>query len=492
MIILTIATRSGPGGHKGLEGLLLDDLTLIQSNQLYWYTNASPVESRQQVVHPVAAMTPFGEYVVHQTRSQRKYSGISEDDIIETQVEHEKIKFLIEDALECANEMDSQHVSDAARHSKDCPEAEDDYADFSPSSPACPSSSLPAVVPLSSACPSSPLCSLLLKTPSALSTSSMPTSADPSLPTKSDYKYLREHQHFKAKGKGKLKRERELQEETADDSSTCPSEVESVKSHHRSNARAHARKRQKTNNPETGNASPSTIMPSTITPSTSSSGLSELKRKKQRNSQSKRNKKKEMRQSSGYAATTHARQCVSAKVEKIEAKINVETDVTTLKGGYRVKAEKLSEKMAAWTQWLCEAKEKKVDPCELIKELENDPEEPYRYIKWDGITPKVIVDSEDTVIGALAGHPDNNTYIERCNLLYAKMAEQTKTARFTKKNLFHQHGPYPSSDMGITFGPGDKKIHHLKLQKEEACLNEELRQLGLTEHIRKFVESEFH
>ncbi|KAJ3561190.1 hypothetical protein NP233_g10347 [Leucocoprinus birnbaumii] len=407
-------------------------------------------------------MTSFSQYIICETRSKQEYCGIPEVDIIETDISHEELGFLVEDALERAGEMNHQYLTDTAHHSEESPEEEEDYASF------CwqLASMFIAFYKL---CATTPLTSLP--------------------PPKSNYKYLGECQRFKAKAK--LKRERELLGETTNDASTCPSEVESVKSHHRSNAQAHACKRQKTQQSETGTASPSpttTPLP-TITPSTSSPSPSEPKPKKQWTSQYKHSRKTEMRQSSGYVTTDCVRHRMSAKVEKIEACINIEINVATLKGAYCVKAEKLSKKMAMWTEQLREAKDKKVDPHELIKELENDPEEPYCYIKWDGIMPKVIVDSEDTVIGTLAGRPDNDPYVERCKLLYAKMAEQTKTARFTKKNLFHRHGPYPSSDMGITFGPGDKKIHHLKLQKEEACLNEELRQLGLTEHIRKFVEN---
>ncbi|KAJ3559100.1 hypothetical protein NP233_g11350 [Leucocoprinus birnbaumii] len=152
-------------------------------------------------------------------------------------------------------------------------------------------------------------------------------------------------------------------------------------------------------------------------------------------------------------------------------------------------AGKLNKKMGAWTERLREAKKSQTDPSQLISELVDDPDEPYQLVKWDRVTPKVIVDTEDTVIGALAGRPDDDSYLSRCSDLFDFMSEQAKTAKFTTKNLNHRRGPYPSSDTGITFGPGDQHIHYLRLQKEEARLAEELMQHGVVCDIHGFVES---
>ncbi|KAJ3567922.1 hypothetical protein NP233_g6055 [Leucocoprinus birnbaumii] len=151
-----------------------------------------------------------------------------------------------------------------------------------------------------------------------------------------------------------------------------------------------------------------------------------------------RGKKEKKRQSLGYATTDRVRHLVSEKVERIHANINIKTDVATQKGSYRVKAEQLSTELKAWTERLHRAKAAKTDPQVLIDELVKDPKDPYELIKWDGITPQVLVDDDDTVFGVLAGRPDDDSYLARCNRLYDKMAEQAKTAKFTKKNLVHR------------------------------------------------------
>ncbi|KAJ3564732.1 hypothetical protein NP233_g8107 [Leucocoprinus birnbaumii] len=381
-------------------------------------------------------MTFFMDYIVRCTQSNRKYSGIprKEVEVIRTHLSHDELGFLIEDALDRADGQQLQHLDDITRHSENCPEGEEEYDVYrrlatlslsggkdpsdvkspssSPSPPSPPSLPLPASAP-----PSSPP---HIPEPSSTTIGAPPSSSSVSSLTlpgllQNNNKYLGEKHRWELK----KKRKREEQKRALAREST-----EEVKPG-RSNVRVHTRKRRKTG------TVPNPSLQTLTEP------LSSPKSKNHCSNLYARHKKAQFCKAHGYATTDRVRQLVAETVESIQSSINAEDDIATQKGAYRAKAGKLNKKMGAWTERLREAKKSQTDPSQLISELVDDPDEPYQLVKWDGVTPKVIVDTEDTVIGALAGRPDNDSYLSRCSDLFDFMSEQAKTAKFTTKNLNH-------------------------------------------------------
>ena len=81
----------------------------------------------------------------------------------------------------------------------------------------------------------------------------------------------------------------------------------------------------------------------------------------------------------------------------------------------------------------------------------------FRYIWWDGITPRALVDAKGRVFGALAGRPqgaadwDENVHQPACST-FEKAA--------TTCNFEHhagelpRRGPFPALDAGVSHGGG--------------------------------------
>ncbi|KAJ3560092.1 hypothetical protein NP233_g11061 [Leucocoprinus birnbaumii] len=137
-------------------------------------------------------------------------------------------------------------------------------------------------------------------------------------------------------------------------------------------------------------------------------------------------------------------------------------------------------------------KAQKLTPEAVLHTLLNDPEEPYKLIEWDGIKPVMLVDDSDTVIGALAGQPDHESYHAECDKLFGLMTDQVQQADFRSENLNHRQGPYPTMDIGITYAPTrNPDIHNLKLTELEEELDAEFRKQGSEDIIQGFIESCF-
>ncbi|KAJ3554896.1 hypothetical protein NP233_g12330 [Leucocoprinus birnbaumii] len=158
------------------------------------------------------------------------------------------------------------------------------------------------------------------------------------------------------------------------------------------------------------------------------------------------NKKKQERQDAcGFETTDRVRNIVGDHVEPIppyNAPVSISSDLEMQLGGYCIKTQALSSKMAKLKR-IMQWKPKSMDTISLnevvLDMLLNDPTEPYQLITWDGKSPKVLVDDDDTVISALAGQPqDNNTYREECDKLFTLLESQAQSAGFLKKNPDHR------------------------------------------------------
>ncbi|KAJ3570686.1 hypothetical protein NP233_g4244 [Leucocoprinus birnbaumii] len=192
----------------------------------------------------------------------------------------------------------------------------------------------------------------------------------------------------------------------------------------------------------------------------------------------------------GFAVTERVRNMVGQKVEELPISCQITSDLHAQLGGYRMKARKLSAKMKAFKSE--QIKHSQSEPEAVLRNLLDDPEEPYKLIEWDGIKPVMLVDDSDTVIGALAGQPDHDSYRAECEKLFGLMTNQAQLADFDSDNLSHRRGPYPTMDVGITYAPTrNPDIHNLKLSELEKKLDAEFRKQGSEDIIQGFVESCF-
>ncbi|KAJ3552345.1 hypothetical protein NP233_g12904 [Leucocoprinus birnbaumii] len=178
----------------------------------------------------------------------------------------------------------------------------------------------------------------------------------------------------------------------------------------------------------------------------------------------------------------------------LQTEMSVLQQLNTQHGGYRVKVEKLDGEMR---DMIKDAKAAHADGGKddggkdrAATALEKLWSNGYKLVEWDGINPILLVDTEGTIFGALAGQPKDPGWSKRCMRLFDIMAEDADAAaKLPKKNTQHRRGFYPAIDTGVTFAPGDSKAHNLRLERKEAALVENKEALEIERSIQKFVET---
>ncbi|KAJ3560154.1 hypothetical protein NP233_g11020 [Leucocoprinus birnbaumii] len=81
----------------------------------------------------------------------------------------------------------------------------------------------------------------------------------------------------------------------------------------------------------------------------------------------------------------------------------------------------------------------------------------YKRITWDSITPRPLLDSCNKVIAILAGRPDHQDFMHKCQWLFLKMNEVALKIDFADGEKHHPRGNYPAVNVGITPGQGAVK-----------------------------------
>ncbi|KAJ8093769.1 hypothetical protein PM082_009629 [Marasmius tenuissimus] len=96
----------------------------------------------------------------------------------------------------------------------------------------------------------------------------------------------------------------------------------------------------------------------------------------------------------------------------------------------------------------------------------------YRHIKWDGVTPLLIVDSAGRIIAVLCGRPDDPTYVKACLDAFDAILEEGDIVgiRNDSPNGPHHHGNSSAFNVGIAMGMGNATPVQLKNGKMAPAL----------------------
>ncbi|KAJ3553740.1 hypothetical protein NP233_g12576 [Leucocoprinus birnbaumii] len=99
----------------------------------------------------------------------------------------------------------------------------------------------------------------------------------------------------------------------------------------------------------------------------------------------------------------------------------------------------------------------------------------FKYIPWDGKTPRPILDINRRVCAVLAGQPDDKDYEIKCRGVYEAMTSAVSSVVFDDKDKHHVRGDYPVLNVGLTPGQGSTHPINVDLGKYERVVEELLK-----------------
>ncbi|KAJ3562743.1 hypothetical protein NP233_g9386 [Leucocoprinus birnbaumii] len=96
----------------------------------------------------------------------------------------------------------------------------------------------------------------------------------------------------------------------------------------------------------------------------------------------------------------------------------------------------------------------------------------FRYIAWDGKTPRPILDIDKRVCAVLASQPNDKEYEIKCSRAYEAMASAANSIVFDDKDVHHIRGDYPVLNVGLTSGQGSTHPTSTDLGKYKPIVEE--------------------
>ncbi|KAK7024166.1 hypothetical protein VNI00_016544 [Paramarasmius palmivorus] len=80
----------------------------------------------------------------------------------------------------------------------------------------------------------------------------------------------------------------------------------------------------------------------------------------------------------------------------------------------------------------------------------------FKHVKWDGCTPKPIVDKQGRIIAVLCGRPTSGHFKEAMDGVYAAVMEEGRKAPLGDQEE-HRRGSFPAFNVGCTMGMGSSE-----------------------------------
>ncbi|THV00353.1 hypothetical protein K435DRAFT_854823 [Dendrothele bispora CBS 962.96] len=118
----------------------------------------------------------------------------------------------------------------------------------------------------------------------------------------------------------------------------------------------------------------------------------------------------------------------------------------------------------------------------------------FELVKWDGITPRPILDCKGRIIGALAGRPKHENYTEACRDMYNKLMEvgESRQIKHHQSKLPPgRRGNFPAYNVGLSYGKGQKRPQRLKNEKNVAPLLDSLLDVKSVQNVASFQSATF-
>lgn len=85
-------------------------------------------------------------------------------------------------------------------------------------------------------------------------------------------------------------------------------------------------------------------------------------------------------------------------------------------------------------------------------------------------TPRPILDSEGRIFAALAGRPEDPTYLKACEEASELMLAARDKNMFERDELHHKRGDFPAVNVGIIHGNGTKQPTNLRTGRHAEML----------------------
>ncbi|KAI0055932.1 hypothetical protein BV25DRAFT_1921411, partial [Artomyces pyxidatus] len=95
-----------------------------------------------------------------------------------------------------------------------------------------------------------------------------------------------------------------------------------------------------------------------------------------------------------------------------------------------------------------------------LQELERLLRRGFRLVPWDGIEHTVVVDQVGRIVAVLAGRPKTGDWQGTCTRAYDSLDKVRESLRLPD-DVQHRRGRYPSVNVGISYGRGQKQPMNL-------------------------------
>ncbi|TDL13952.1 hypothetical protein BD410DRAFT_817250 [Rickenella mellea] len=89
-------------------------------------------------------------------------------------------------------------------------------------------------------------------------------------------------------------------------------------------------------------------------------------------------------------------------------------------------------------------------------------------VPWDGRTPKPLVDSENRVLGVLAGQPKDEGWAGVATDAFDAIQDERGRMSFSDKQVNHRRGDFPAVGVGVSYGGGQRapgNLDHSELNR---------------------------
>ncbi|KAF9487450.1 hypothetical protein BDN71DRAFT_1491355 [Pleurotus eryngii] len=85
----------------------------------------------------------------------------------------------------------------------------------------------------------------------------------------------------------------------------------------------------------------------------------------------------------------------------------------------------------------------------------------FSLVKWDGCTPRPLIDTKGRIFAVLAGRPKDLSFDSDCEAAYGAMASELQGFNLQEKEIRHRRGDFPAMATGVSYGNGQTEPSRL-------------------------------
>ncbi|KAJ6472010.1 hypothetical protein C8R45DRAFT_836291, partial [Mycena sanguinolenta] len=103
----------------------------------------------------------------------------------------------------------------------------------------------------------------------------------------------------------------------------------------------------------------------------------------------------------------------------------------------------------------------------------------FQLVRWDGFTPRPLIDRNGLIIAVLAGQPRKPDYAAAVQRAFAAICKAGAEAEFPSHMRKHRRGLFAAMNVGLSYGKGQKVPSWLRNNKYDALADELLADDGI-------------